>query len=142
MDRTRPLWRLGNRLEAFQLRHLGMSPMSLLNRADVMVLETNGRRSGRPRFAPVGYWEENGALFVGGGAAGMTTVPDWVKNLRHDPYAATWIQRERKTVVAHELMGDDRDRAQARATGDLAGSTPLRTQGESGHPLLPSDPSG
>ena len=53
IDRTRPLWRIGNRSEAFLLRRLGFSPMSLLNKASVLLLETTGRRSGRRRFTPV-----------------------------------------------------------------------------------------
>jgi deazaflavin-dependent oxidoreductase (nitroreductase family) len=117
VDRTRPLWRIGNRIETFELRHLGHSVMSLLNRGDVLALETRGRRSGKVRYAPVGYWQDaNGAFLVGGGAAGMVTVPDWVKNLRHNPRAAVWIRRSRIPVIAHELTGEDRARAQDHAT--------------------------
>jgi hypothetical protein len=76
VDRTRPLWRVGNRMEAFQLRWLGLSPMALLNRGRVLVIETTGRRTGRRRFTPVGYWQDGeGAFFVGGGAAGQTRLP-------------------------------------------------------------------
>jgi len=114
-DRTRPAWRVGNRVEAFWLRHLGVSPMSLLSRGDVMVLETTGRRTGRRRFAPVCYVEDDGAIVVGGGAAGMATIPDWVRNLRVNPSAAAWICRRRIDVVAHELSGDERDDAQGAA---------------------------
>jgi deazaflavin-dependent oxidoreductase (nitroreductase family) len=116
-DRTRPLWRIGNRIEAFQLRHFGFSPMSLLNRGDVMVLETVGRRTGRARFAPVGYWDDgHGTFVIGGGAAGMATVPDWVMNLRQNPQAAAWLHRSRIPVCATELTGAERDRAQQHAT--------------------------
>jgi deazaflavin-dependent oxidoreductase (nitroreductase family) len=110
------LWRAGNRIEALQLRHIGVSPMSLLNRGDVMVLETVGRRTGRRRFTPVGYWEDvEGGFLIGGGAAGMATIPDWVKNLRVQPSAAAWIRRSRVTVRAQELTGDERDQAQQQA---------------------------
>ena len=90
--------------------------MSLLNRGNVMVLETIGRRTGKSRFVPVGYWQEGEAYIVGGGAAGMATVPDWVKNLRSDSRAAVWIRRSKTEVLARELVGDDRDRAQEKAT--------------------------
>lgn len=114
-DRTRPLWRIGNRLESLQLRRLGFSPMSVLNPGSVMVLETTGRRTLRRRFTPLGYWEDGGAFLIGGGAGGMTTVPDWVRNLRAEPRAAVWIRRSRTAVVARELLGDERDRAQEEA---------------------------
>jgi deazaflavin-dependent oxidoreductase (nitroreductase family) len=53
-----------------------------------MVIETTGRRSGRRRFTPVGYWQDaRRAFLVGGRAAGMTAVPDWVANLRATPTA-------------------------------------------------------
>ena len=91
--------------------------MALLNRGDVRALETIGRRSGKTRYTPVGYWQdEHGAFVVGGGAAGMATVPDWVKNLRQTPDAAVWIRRCKIPVVAHELTGDDRTGAQVEAT--------------------------
>jgi deazaflavin-dependent oxidoreductase (nitroreductase family) len=110
------LWRIGNRIEAFQLRHVGFSAMSLVNRGDVMVLETMGRRTGRRRFAPVGYWEDGrGGFLVGGGAAGMATVPDWVRNLRVNPSAAVWIRRSSLAVLAHELIGVERDRTRQEA---------------------------
>lgn len=82
-----------------------------------MVLETTGRRTGRTRCAPVGYWTDpDGAFLVGGGAAGMATVPDWVRNLRAQPAAAVWVRRSRTVVTAVELTGDERDQAQAAAT--------------------------
>ena len=116
VDRTRPLWRVGNRLEAFQLRRLGLSPMALLNRGRVLVIETTGRRTGRRRFTPVGYWRDGeGAFIVGGGAAGQTRLPDWVANLRANADAAVWVRREQIRVLAHELIDDERDRAQEQA---------------------------
>lgn len=115
-DRTRPLWRIGNRIDAFQLRHFGVSVMSALNPGRVMVLETTGRTTGKRRFTPVGYWEEQGDYLIGGGAGGMSVVPDWVKNLRNDPIAAAWIDRSRIRVRAAELHGGQRDRAQQDAT--------------------------
>ena len=117
MDRSRPLWRIGNRIEAFELRRFGVSVMSTLNRGSVLVLETTGRRTRRARYAPVGYWQDDtGAFVVGGGAAGMSVVPDWVRNLRATPAAAVWIPRKRIAVDAEELMASARADAQRHAT--------------------------
>lgn len=116
VDRTRPLWRVGNRIEAFQQRRLGFSLMSLFNPGTLLIIETTGRRSGRLRYTPIGYWhEDDGAFLVGAGAAGMTVVPDWVLNLRARPEAAVWIRRRRIPVIAHEMRGHDRDHAQEAA---------------------------
>ncbi len=115
VDRVRPLLRILNKIEVSLLRSIGHSPLSLVNRGDVLVLEATGRRSGRQRSVAVGYsLTPEGAIVIGGGAAGMTTDPDWVKNLRADPRAAVWIRRSRASVTAHELTGA-RASAQAHA---------------------------
>ncbi len=117
LDRTQFLWRFGNRLEAFQLRKLGVSPMALLNRGTGAGDRNNGSATGRRRFRPLGYWQEgDGSFIVGGGAAGKTSVPDWVANLRAIPSAVIWVRRRRIDVVACELTGDERDLAQAQAS--------------------------
>jgi deazaflavin-dependent oxidoreductase (nitroreductase family) len=110
VDRTRVLWRLGNRWEVLLLRHLGVSGMSLLRRTPLIVLETTGRRSGRVRAVPVAFWEHGGAVFIGGGAAGMTRV-DWVANLRAHPNATIVRRRQRIEVLAEELSGSAYERA-------------------------------
>jgi deazaflavin-dependent oxidoreductase (nitroreductase family) len=105
-DRYRPLWRASNRLESAALRYLGTSWIALIGRRTVLVLETTGRRTGWRRRTPVAYWRGvGGALFIGGGAGGMSRV-DWVANLRANSAAAVWIGRRRRPVIATELSGD------------------------------------
>lgn len=117
VDRARILFRVGNRMEAFELRRFGISPMSLLNKGEVLLLETTGRRSGKTRYTPLGYWQEpSGSYVIGGGAGGKTTTPDWVANLRASGAAAVWIKRRRRPVSAIELVGAERDGAQSEAT--------------------------
>jgi deazaflavin-dependent oxidoreductase (nitroreductase family) len=116
IDRTRPLWRIGNRSEAFQLRRLGFSFMALVNKGSLLVLESTGRRSGRRRFTPVGYLPDgDGGFVIGGGAAGQTRTPDWVANLRAEPEVAVWVRRRRIAVTARELHGAERERAREEA---------------------------
>lgn len=114
-DRIRPIWRFTNRIDAFQLRWLGVSLMSVMNPGTLLVLETTGRRTGRRRFTPLGYWEEHGAYCIGGGAGGSTPVPDWVMNLRAGSDAAVWIRRSRVQVRVEDLQGAERDDAQQKA---------------------------
>jgi len=114
VDWTRPLFRIGNRWEVMLLRRFGASGMSLLRRTPLLVIETTGRRTGRRRATPVAYWEDDGAFFIGGGAAGMTRV-DWVANLRHCERAAVVVRRTRYIVHAHELDGSEYDKAREHA---------------------------
>lgn len=114
VDWTRPLFRIGNRWEVMLLRRFGVSGMSLLRRSPLLVIETIGRRTGRRRAAPVAFWENDGAFYIGGGAGGMTRV-DWVANLRHCADAAVVVRRERIDVHAHELAGSEYDEARQHA---------------------------
>ena len=114
MDWTRPLFRIGNRWEVMLLRRFGVSGMSLLTRQTLLVIETVGRRTGRRRAAPVAFWEDGGAFYIGGGAAGMTRV-DWVANLRHCTDASIVVRRTRIKVSVRELDGDDYVKARERA---------------------------
>jgi len=70
------------------------------------MLETVGRRSGRPVQSAVGFIEEDdGSLLV---AAGSDTA-DWVLNLRADPHSrATVGERIFEYDQAVEVEGDER----------------------------------
>lgn len=104
------LWRYGNRIESFELRHFGTSGMSILGRNRMLVIETTGRKTGRVRRTPVAYWRDGDDIFIGGGAAGMTRV-DWLANVRAQPRCAVWLKRKRIEVVATELEGSAYDAA-------------------------------
>lgn len=133
VDRLRWIFRIANRFESAQLRHLGTSGMAVLTRRPILVLEATGRRTGRPRRTPVAYREEpRGDLVIGGGAAGMTRV-DWVANLRARPQAHVWIRRQRIPVVARELIGDEHERERAEALERYRGAR--KYEARSGRPI-------
>jgi deazaflavin-dependent oxidoreductase (nitroreductase family) len=113
-DRFRWVWKLTARSEALQVRLLGTSVIAFLRRDRILVIETTGRRTGRRHRTPVMYWTDDGHIFIGGGAAGMTRV-DWVANLRHTPVAMAWIRRRAVAVSAHELRGAECERARTQA---------------------------
>lgn len=113
-DRLRFWWRYGNKLEVWELRHFGTSGMSILGRNRMLVVETTGRKTGKTRRTPVAYWQDGEAIFIGGGAAGMTRV-DWLANVRAQPRCAVWLKRERMEVVATVLEGAEYDKARAYA---------------------------
>ena len=72
----------------------------------VAMLETIGRKSGKPVQSAVGFIEEDdGCMLV---AAGSDTA-DWVLNLRANPHAkATVGERSAVYEQAIELEGDER----------------------------------
>jgi deazaflavin-dependent oxidoreductase (nitroreductase family) len=113
-DRFRWVWRIVNRLESLQVRHLGVSGISLLRCTPVLVLETTGRRTGRRRRAAVAYWTDGDVVLIGGGAAGMSRV-DWVANLRSQQDCVAYVRRRGTCVRARELTGDEYCNARAEA---------------------------
>jgi deazaflavin-dependent oxidoreductase (nitroreductase family) len=70
------------------------------------MLETIGRRSGKPVQTAVGFIDEDDASILV--AAGSDTA-DWVLNLRANPHSrATVGERSADYVQAVELEGDER----------------------------------
>lgn len=110
VDRLRPLRRLLAPAEAAQVRRFGASVLSLLYRADVLVLHTTGRRSGAERDTTLAHTRIGEQLVVVGGAGGQRRLPDWVANLRARPAAAVTLAGDRFAVHAVELRGAERAR--------------------------------
>jgi deazaflavin-dependent oxidoreductase (nitroreductase family) len=60
-------------------------------------------------------FDSDGGYVVGGGAAGMARVADWVLNIRANPSAVVTVNRKRVDVTATELEGPAREYAHQRA---------------------------
>ncbi|HEY3865421.1 MAG TPA: nitroreductase family deazaflavin-dependent oxidoreductase [Solirubrobacteraceae bacterium] len=79
-----------------------------LDRAPVLLLTTVGRRSGRPRTAPVVYLADGERLIVIGSNAGHTKAPAWSLNLEANPVAEVELGAERRNVKARIAEGEKR----------------------------------
>jgi len=79
------------------------------DRAPVLLLTTVGRRSGRPRTAPVVYLADGERLIVIGSNAGHTRAPAWSLNLEANPVAYVELRGgERRNVLARIAAGEER----------------------------------
>ena len=65
-----------------------------------LILTTTGRRTGRPRATPVGYWEGEGIFYV---LAGSGTYADWYRNLVARPEVEVQAGRRRLRAIATPL---------------------------------------
>jgi deazaflavin-dependent oxidoreductase (nitroreductase family) len=74
----------------------------------VLLLTTVGRRSGRPRTAPVVYLAEGERLLVIGSNAGHEKAPAWSLNLEANPVAEVELGAERRNVLARVAEGEER----------------------------------
>jgi F420H(2)-dependent quinone reductase len=56
-----------------------------MGKAPILLLTTNGRKSGKPRTQPLLYLEDGDALVVVASAGGQPKHPAWYLNLEADP---------------------------------------------------------
>jgi deazaflavin-dependent oxidoreductase (nitroreductase family) len=80
----------------------------------VLLLTTTGRRSGKRRTAPLGYFESDDAYVITASNGGSPRQPAWYYNLRADPSATIQVGKSVIEVHAEEATGEDRDRLWAR----------------------------
>lgn len=76
----------------------------------MMRLHTLGRRSGRPRVAILGYFEDGADLVTLAMNGWGEPPPAWWLNLRARPAASVDLPDGTRQVVAHEATGTERDR--------------------------------
>jgi deazaflavin-dependent oxidoreductase (nitroreductase family) len=77
----------------------------------LLILTSKGAKSGAERENLIGYFDIDDKVYIVGSAAGRDASPAWVFNLRADPNVSVEIGADPpKTVVAHELPRDERDR--------------------------------
>jgi len=109
MDRLRPIRRMLRGIEAAQVRRFGRSLLSTIFRTNALVLESVGRRSGRPRQTALACHRlRDGDLVIVGGAGGQRRTPDWVANIRANPNVHVVVERTRRSMTAVEVVGDER----------------------------------
>jgi len=74
----------------------------------VLILTTTGRKSGKPRTTPLGYFKHEGGYVITGSNSGSNQNPAWYYNLKSDPSAAIQIKNRHTPVHAEEVTGDSR----------------------------------
>ena len=97
------------RVQARIYRASGGRIGSRFGKATVLILTTVGRRSGKPRVAPLIYVEHSGAYWVVGSFGGRDEHPAWVLNLRANPDATVMIGADTSAVRARPATPDERE---------------------------------
>jgi F420H(2)-dependent quinone reductase len=120
--------RLGGKLNVPVYRATRGRVFGRIGRAPVLLLTTTGRRSGRPRTAPVLYLADGERLIVIGSNAGNANTPAWALNLRANPDAEVEIHGERRQVAARVAEGAERDELWRRMNEQYAGFDDYRAR--------------
>ena len=115
MARRRWLYRFFTRFHAWLVIRTGGRPERLGLRLRCLVLETTGRRSGRPRRVVLLYMPDGDGFVVLASNFGQEHPPAWWLTLEADAAALVLRRGRRVAVRARELDGEERQATVARA---------------------------
>jgi len=83
----------------------------------ILLLTTTGRKTGKARTIPLGYFVDGHNLVVIASNGGMDWSPAWWLNLKHDPSARIELGRDGRPVKARKASPEERARLWADVTG-------------------------
>jgi deazaflavin-dependent oxidoreductase (nitroreductase family) len=129
------LVRFGNRFEVRRFRTGGPRTQAGL---PILLLETTGARSDKPRHAPIGYLQEGpGAWLIIASLAGAARQPAWLYNLAKQPSATIeFNDGSRIPVLAESLEGRALEEAWARIEIDAPAYADYRSKTDREIPVL------
>ena len=110
----RLLFRLASAVHVFVYRLSGGKIAGEIRGFRLLLLTTTGRKSGKMRTIPLGYFEHDGGYITIGSNAGSASHPAWFRNLRNHPQATIQVKDRRLEVRAETAEGDERGRLWAR----------------------------
>jgi F420H(2)-dependent quinone reductase len=132
--------RLLGRIHAIAYRISGGRIVGAVGPAGILLLTTTGRRTGRPRTAPLLFVREGDALVVVGSQGGHDTHPAWCLNLQTNPTAIVQVGRQRFSVDAAELEGEARERCWERLVAAYGGYAEYRNRTDRRFPIIALTP--
>lgn len=74
----------------------------------VLLLTTTGRKTGKKRTTPLGYFEHDHSYVIIGSNAGSDAHPAWFHNLKSQPHATIQVKDRRLEVTAETAKPDER----------------------------------
>ena len=78
--------------------------------ATLLLLHTEGRRTGKERVNPLAYLPDDGRWVVFGSKGGALTDPDWVRNLEANPDVTIEVGTDTIPVRATKILREEPER--------------------------------
>ena len=76
---------------------------------EVLLLTTTGRKTGKKRTTPLGYFEDQGSYIIIGSNAGFDTHPAWFHNLSQNPRVIVEVGDQKMQAEAEVVTPEKRD---------------------------------
>jgi len=111
---VRTAWVLHRALYRFTGGRIGLRPPAPGDKFGMMRLNTLGRRSGQPRVAIVGYYEDGPNLVTLAMNGWAEAEPAWWLNLQAQPETIVELKDGLRAVRGRAAEGEERDRLWAR----------------------------
>ena len=103
-------WEWFTKVHRCVYRRSGGRLMARLAGIDMLLLTTQGRRSGLPRTTPLACFRDGEDLVVVASNNGQAHDPAWWRNLEERPQAEVQLGAERFAVRARRASGAERER--------------------------------
>ena len=81
-----------------------------IHKADVLLLTTTGRKTGKKRTTPLLYVRDGNRLVIIASNGGRPMDPSWWMNLKRNPIAMVQVKRLKETVYAQRAIGSEKER--------------------------------
>lgn len=81
-----------------------------IHKADVLLLTTTGRKTGKRRTTPLLYVRDGNRLVIIASNGGRAIDPSWWMNLKRNPIAMVQVKRLKETVYAQRAIGSEKER--------------------------------
>ena len=104
-------------LNAFLIRATNGRFGGSLGRQTILLLQTLGRKTGRPHITPVAYFRHEGDYLLVGSNWGRDRHADWYLNLLREPHGMIHVGGRKFSVSGHDADGDEYDRLWKFVTG-------------------------
>ena len=103
---TKLIWRAWTAVHVFLYRLTGGRFGSEMRGFKVLLLTTAGRKSGKQRTTPLGYFEHDGGYVIIASNGGQPSNPGWYYNLKANPRVDVQIKDQRLTVKAEQVPSE------------------------------------
>lgn len=99
-------WKAWTAVHVFLYRLTGGRFGSEMRGFKVLLLTTTGRKSGKRRTTPLGYFEHDGGYVIIASNGGLPSNPGWYYNLKANPRVDVQIKDRRMTVRAEQVSSE------------------------------------